>query len=54
MKKHINRCKNVVANRHHFTDKNYLEKATTSKSADQNSSDNNNIFSELINFFKCY
>ena len=54
MKKHVNRCKNAVANRHHFTDKNYLEKATTSKSADQNLSGNNNTLGELINFSKCY
>ena len=54
MKKHVNRCKNVVANRHHFADKNYLENATTSKNADQNSTGNNNTLSELINFSKCY
>ena len=54
MKKHVNRCKNVVVNRLHFADKNYLEKATTSKSADENLSGNNNTFSKLINFAKCY
>ena len=47
MKKHVNRCKNIVANRLKITDKNCLEKATMSKSTDQNSSVNNNTFSEL-------
>ena len=54
VKKHVNRCKNVVANRHKFANKNYLEKATTCKSADKNLSGNNTTFGELINFSKCY
>ena len=52
VKKHVNRCKNIVAKRLHFADKNYLEKGTTSKSTNQNSSENNNTFSEFNQFRK--
>ena len=45
VKKHVNRCKNIVAKRLHFADKNYLENAIMSKSTGQNSRDNINTFS---------
>ena len=48
MKKHANRCQNIVSNRLNFADKNYLEKLTSSKSTDLKSSGNNYTFSKLL------
>ena len=47
VKKHVNRCQNIVASRLNFADNSCLERETTSKSTNQNSSDNDNTFSEL-------